>query len=96
MNLKLAELARRREILISRSAAQREELAQAYQDLRRPLQIVKMMVGLAQTLAAHPELAAGLGAFFIGSGRWRKLPLQLWMGWQALRPLRFLWSKLNR
>ena len=96
MSAKLTELARRREILISRSAAQREELAHAYRQLRAPLQILKMMVGLAQTVAAHPELVVGLGAFFIGSGRWRKLPLQLWMGWQALRPLWAWWSRRQR
>lgn len=91
----MAELARRREILIFRSAAEREQLAQAYRQLRRPIRLVKLAVGLARSIKAHPELALGLTAIFVSgrSGKWGKLPLRLWMGWQMLRPLQAWWSR---
>jgi hypothetical protein len=93
MSSKLEGLTRRREMLVARAAIQRAELAQAYGELRKPLQIFDLCIGVVQSVARRPPLAVAVAAAFLRSGRLGKLPLKLWIGWQALRPLRFWWSK---
>ncbi|MGH7773951.1 MAG: YqjK family protein [Candidatus Binatia bacterium] len=95
MSSKLAELARRRESLISRAAAQRDQLAQSYQPLQRSIRFVSRVVGLMQFFKAHPALVMGVTALIV-SARWGKLgklPQRLWMGWQILQPLQAWWSR---
>ncbi|MGH7830758.1 MAG: hypothetical protein ACREP8_11330 [Candidatus Binatia bacterium] len=95
MNAKLADLARRREMLIARSTAHREQLAQACRQLRGSMRFVEPAVGLIQTLKAHPALVMALTAVLVGARRfhWKKLPVQFLMGWRILRPLGAWWSR---
>lgn len=97
MNAKLAELARRRESLISQSAGQREQLSQAYQRLLSSIQFVKIALGAIRVIKAHPAAVMGLTALLAGT-RWTKFPRLgrwLWMGWTILKPFQ-AWRSRRR
>ena len=89
MKTKTEQLARRREILIARSAAEREQLAEAYQQLQKPIRLAKMVAGAIQTLKAHPAFVMGLAALLVGTrkGKWQRLLGRAWLSWEALRRL---------
>ena len=95
MKAKTEKLARRREVLIARAAGEREQLAQAYQQLQKPIRLAKMVVGTIQTLKAHPAFVMGLAALLVGTrkGKWQRLLGQAWLSWEALRRLQALWFK---
>ncbi|MBI3000683.1 MAG: hypothetical protein HYY46_19860 [Deltaproteobacteria bacterium] len=92
MNARLAELARHRESLISRSAAQRKELLQNYRELERPVKFVKGLIRVIQTLSAHPAVVIGVTALLLGARR-RKLINPLGLGWRLLNLFQALRSK---
>ena len=56
MNTRLIALIRRRERLLVRAEAQRDELAGIVQQWRAPLAVVDRTMALGQTLKAHPLL----------------------------------------
>jgi len=95
VNTKLVELARRRESLVSRSAVQREQLAQAYRQMQKPATLINALGGVFRTLKEHPALLTSLTAVFVGARRrgLGKLALALGIAFWALRPLRAWWSK---
>ena len=95
MKAKTERLARRREVLIARSAGQREQLAESYQQLQKPIRLARMVAGAIQTLKAHPAFVMGLAALLVGTrkGKWQRLLGRAWLSWEALRRLQALWSK---
>ncbi len=95
MNGRLAELTRRRESLIAQLATQRNQLAQAHQQIKGPIQLVELAITAIQTLRSRSTAAAGLATLLFGSRRWkyRKWPLWLLSAWLILRPLRRWRSK---
>ena len=92
MNTRLAELARYRESLISRSAVQRKELLQNYRELERSVRFVKGLIRVIQTLRLHPAVVIGLTALLL-SPRRRKLINPLGLGWRLLNLFQALRSK---
>lgn len=53
------ELARRKQALIFQAGRQRLEVAGAYGNLLSSLDLKRAVIGLGQTLKAHPMIAAG-------------------------------------
>ena len=84
MNPQAAELARRREYLISRSAAERELLARNCRQLENSLRFIQTARGLIQLLVRPPTWLLGLTALFLGKRR-NKLGLPLGLFWLILR-----------
>jgi len=87
MNGKLAELARRREGLVSQAAAQRAELARSREQLQRPIRVARTLI---QTLSAHPALVMALTALLVG-GSVDRMARSLVKGWQIARRIRERW-----
>src|SRR5262245_61681953 len=54
------ELARRKERLIARAAAQREAIAGALHALEKPIEVIDRAVAAGRFLRAHPVLVAAL------------------------------------
>ena len=54
------ELARRKERLIARAAAQREAIAGAVHALEKPIEVVDRVVAATRFLQAHPVLVAAV------------------------------------
>jgi hypothetical protein len=97
MNVRLIELARKREGLVARSAAQREQLSGLVRQLERPLAIADKGMTAARFVRAHPMVFAGGGAvaaFLIGRrlGGLHKIAGMLWGGWKILSHTRSWWS----
>ncbi len=98
MNPRLAELARKREGLIARSAAQREQLRGLVRQLERPLAFADKGLAAAQFVRAHPLAFAGGGAvvaYLVSRrlGGLRKLAGMAWGGWKMVSRARSWWSK---
>lgn len=84
---RLVELARRKERLIARTAAQRTVIADAYQRCQKPAGIVDRGVAVARFLKSHPLLFAIGIAATAAVGR-RKLvgwAGRGWVAWQTVR-----------
>jgi len=69
MNGKSADLARRRQSLIERSARQRGGLAQSYRELQASLSPLRALFGLIKTLKAHPTLVMAIATLVLGARR---------------------------
>ena len=78
MTTRLEQLARRRESLVSRSAREREELAQACRLFEKPIRAINFGLGLIESIKSHPAAVAGLTALLV-SGRWTRAPVWLWV-----------------
>ena len=97
MNGKSADLARRRQSLIERSARQRGGLAQSYRELQASLSPLRGLFGLIKTLKAHPTLVMGLAALMFGArrGKLDNTSKRLGLGRRILRLLQALRSALR-
>ncbi|HXZ96215.1 MAG TPA: YqjK family protein [Burkholderiales bacterium] len=90
MNSTLAAVARRRQALISRVAAQRVELALLAEPWRRPLLVADKAYRLALVLRRHRAISALLLAMLVPAQRHRVLKwggtlLTIWELYQAFR-----------
>jgi len=68
MNPELAKIARRRQGLLSRSAAERQALARNWQQLEKSL-LIRAAGGLLLALKSSPAWLLGLGALFLRKRR---------------------------
>ena len=96
MNEKMYELVERRNKLLARIVAQREELAEISSQLQSPLSLVDKGVTVARFLRFHPALVAGLAAFLLIHRR--SVAGLAWIGWSAWKVIRDVTSisaKLN-
>lgn len=89
---RLAQLHVRREGLIARSAAQRDELALLIAPLRRPAQAADRVVAGAQYLRAHPgAVVIAVAALVVLSPkrafRWARRAFGLWRGYRLVARL---------
>lgn len=90
MNDKLTQLAARRELLVSRAAAQRLVLAQNIEPWRRPLALVDQGLNVFRFIKRHPVWIAGGSALLAmlrpeRTGKWLR---RGWVAWQIIRKLR--------
>jgi hypothetical protein len=69
LDSRLMEIALRKERLVSRGAAQRNVLQDAFRRLERPAGIVDRGLGVARFLSAHPVMAAVAVAGFVALRR---------------------------
>lgn len=91
----MAELARRRETLISLAEAQREQLRGIFGELKMPVSLVSTGFALSRILKLAPAVTLGLTAFFLIFRRRRLAkPSQLiGIGWMVLRLMQALGLK---
>lgn len=91
---RLVELARRKERLIARTAAQRTIIADAYQRWQKPAGLVDRGLAVVRFLKSHPLLFAIAVAAAAAAGR-RKLVRWAGRGWVAWRTVRTLgaWAR---
>ena len=59
-NKRFEDFARRKQALILKAAHERAELADAYDQLRSPLDFNQAFLGIGRTLKAHPMITAGI------------------------------------
>jgi hypothetical protein len=91
---RLAQIRARRERLIARSAAQRDELALLLAPLKGPLAVADRGIAAVQYARAHPGLVAIAAAVFVvlsprRAFRWARRGFALWRGYRwASRALR--------
>ena len=85
----LIELARRKERLIARAAAQRRVIADAYHRWQKPAAMVDRGVAVVRFLKAHPLLLAVGAVVAAAAGRRNLLRLagRGWVAWRAGRGL---------
>jgi YqjK-like protein len=84
---RLAQIHARRERLLARSAAQREELALLLAPLRSPLAIADRGVAAAQYVRAHPGLVVIAAAVFVllspkRAFRWARRAFTVWRSYR--------------
>jgi hypothetical protein len=59
------DLARRKQALIARAANERVELGVAYENCCGSLNINQILLGIGQTLKAHPIITAGISSVLV-------------------------------
>jgi len=91
----LAELARRKERLIARTAAQRSVIADVYHRWQMPVSLLDRGVAVARFLRSHPLLLAVGVAVAAAVGR-RNLLYWAGRGWVAWRTGRALGAWLRK
>lgn len=72
MSKRLEELARRKQALIEKAAAERLQIASAYKRIPAPLDVSALLFRIGRTLRTHPLVVAGISSFVI-SGLSKKL-----------------------
>lgn len=85
----LIEIARRKERLIARCAAQREGIAGAVRELRQPIAIADRVYSTALFLRAHPVLVVAAAAAVVALRRRNLLALAgrglaVWRVWRVV------------
>lgn len=93
MKARLAVLQQRRELLISRAAAQRSELAISTQNLQHHLRFVDMGYSLVQVMRKHPALSIASATLLLPVSR-NKLFLwgsRLFTSWEVFSLVRRQW-----
>jgi hypothetical protein len=87
----LHEIARRKERLIARCAAQRGTIAEAFRDLEGPVRVVERALSVTRFLRAHPVVVALVVAGLVVFRRRSVLGVltrgvALWRMWRAVTP----------
>jgi hypothetical protein len=86
MNEKKIELMERRNELLARISAQREQMTEIGMQLQSPLSLLDKGVAVARFLSFHPSLVAGAAAFMLI--RRRSMAGLVWVGWSAWKVFR--------
>ena len=90
---RIAQIHVRRERLLARSAAQRDELALLLTPLKGPLAVADRGIAAAQYVRAHPGLVVIAAAIFVllspkRAFRWARRAFSVWRGYRwAVRAL---------
>jgi len=89
------DLARRKQALIVKAAHERAEIAVAYKKLHSPFDFNQTILGIGQTLKAHPMITAGISSVLVsgfagkllqGAGQivsLARMALPLWSWWRS-------------
>jgi Flp pilus assembly protein TadB len=91
------EIARRKEILIERCAQERQELAAAFHQIHRPLNLGAVLMTAGKLLRAYP-LAAGLSTLFVTAYgvKLTRVAGKVFETARIIRPVWSWWSKRRR
>lgn len=96
-NKRFEDLARRKQTLIVKAAHERAEIAVAYKKLHSPFDFNQTLLGIGQTLKAHPVITAGISSVLVsgfagkllqGAGQivsLSRMALPLWSWWKKRR-----------
>jgi hypothetical protein len=90
--VKPQELARRREALIVRAQAQRDEFARYNAQFEAPVRAAETVLGFLNILRRSPLAITGLTALLVRTP-WRRLsriPKWAWRGWKVVKFVRNL------
>jgi hypothetical protein len=91
------DLAHRKQALIAKAAHERAEIAVAYRNLHSPFDFNQTILGIGQTLKAHPMITAGISSVLVsglagkllrGAGQFvalSRMALPLWSWWKKRR-----------
>lgn len=92
---RLEEIARHKQVLVDKAARERAELAAAYDNIRAPIDIGAVLLGVGRTLKTHPIIAAGVSSFLVSgyAGKLLKSSGELLRLWKLTRPLWDWWRK---
>ena len=94
-NKRFEDLARRKQTLIVKAAHERAEIAVAYKKLHSPFDFNQTLLGIGQTLKAHPVITAGISSVLVsgfagkllqGAGQivsLSRMALPLWSWWRS-------------
>ena len=98
MSNRLADTARRKQLLVERCEADREALAAALRGVRPTLGVGALLLTLGGFLKAYPILVTGVSALLVSGygGKLTKSAGQLLSLGQAIRPLWSWWSKSRK
>jgi hypothetical protein len=98
MNNRLAEIARRKELLIARCEGDRQEVAVSVGRVRPALSVGALLLTLAGFLKAYPVLVTGVSALLVSGygGRFTRSAGKLLALGQAIRPLWSWWAKSRK
>lgn len=95
MNKRMLELMQRRDGLLARIAAQREQMAEIEADWRTPLAMADEGVDAVHFFRRHPLLVAGVVAFSVIRFRGAAgLMSGVWLLWKGYRYFTFISAKL--
>jgi formate dehydrogenase assembly factor FdhD len=97
VNARLAMIVRKREALVARATAQRQELVTHAAGLQRLLQIGNTAMDIGRTLRLHPALTA-VAVTTLMEGFARRHRFFLWAGraftlWELFRVFREQWAR---
>ncbi len=96
-NERFEDLARRKQALVAKAAQERAEIAAAYENLHSPFDFNQTILGIGQTLKAHPMITAGISSLLVsglagkllqGAGQivsLSRVALPLWSWWKKRR-----------
>ena len=89
----MTDLERRRDLLVARCAAQRDELEALTQRVERPLAVADRGVAVVRYFRERPLAIGALTAVLVatrgrGLARWTKLGLTAWRAYRALAAAR--------
>ena len=98
MTSRLEEIARRKQVLIDKAAAERAELARIYRGIKTPLAVGSTILGIGRALTTHPIIAAGLSSFLVSGygGKLLKSTTEVFKVWHLARPLCSWWQKRRK
>ena len=98
MSNRLAEIARRKQLLIERCEGDRQELVSSLGRVRPTLGLGALLLTLGGFLKAYPVLVTGVSALLVSGygGKLTKPAGQLLSLGQAIRPLWSWWAKSRK
>jgi hypothetical protein len=98
MSNRLAEIARRKQLLIERCEGDRQEITASLGRVRPALGVGALLLTLGGFLKAYPVLVTGVSALLVSGygGKLTKSAGQLLSLGQAIRPLWSWWAKSRK
>ena len=90
MNKRFEDIARRKQVLIEKAAAERAELAAAYHRIRSPFDLGHAIFGIGRALKAYPIIAAAISSILVSgyAGKLLKGAGEIFKLWRLALPIR--------
>lgn len=98
MSNRLAEILRRKQALVDKSARERAELAAACDKIRAPIDIGAAVLGVGRALKNHPIIAAGVSSFLVSgyAGKLLKSTGDILKLWKLTQPIWGWWKNRRK
>jgi hypothetical protein len=101
MNTRLREIKLRKQLLVSRAAAQRGEIAAIAEMWRGPLQLAENAMAVVRALRLHPAVTMLIESLLVAAAFRHHGTLLKWsgrsfVGWEMYRAVREVWPRQRR